>query len=157
MSETGRTGTGPVSSTPVTRATADRSAQRREEPTAWVGWIFFGGTMMVMLGAFHAVAGLVALFDDTYYLVGSNGLVVSVDYTAWGWAHLVLGGLAIAAGLGVMVGQTWARVAAICLAGLSALVNLAFMSAYPLWSVLIIALDVVVIYALAVHGREVRA
>jgi hypothetical protein len=107
-----------------------------------------------MIGSFQAISGLVALFNDDYYLVGKNGLVVSVDYTAWGWVHLVLGVVAFLTGIGMMIGQTWARVTGIILAVLSAIVNLAFAAAYPVWSVLIIALDVIVIYALAVHGRE---
>jgi hypothetical protein len=107
-----------------------------------------------MVGSFQAISGLVALFNDDYYLVGSNGLVVSVDYTAWGWVHLVLGVVAFLTGIGMMIGQSWARVTGIILAVLSAIVNLAFLAAYPVWSVLVIALDVIVIYALAVHGRE---
>ena len=56
--------------------------------SGWVGWIGFAGVIMMMLGTFHAIQGLVALFNDEYYLVGSSGLVVSLDYTAWGWIHL---------------------------------------------------------------------
>ena|SRR5215468_790338 len=122
--------------------------------SGWVGWIFFAGIILIMLGSFHAISGLVALFNDKYYAVGKNGLVISVDYTAWGWVHLVLGVVAFCTGIGMMLGQMWARVTGIILALLSAIVNLAFAAAYPVWSILIIALDVIVIYALAVHGRE---
>ena len=127
---------------------------RREGSPAWAGWIFFAGIMMIMVGSFEAIVGLVALFNDKYYLVTSGGLVVSVDYTAWGWVHLGLGIVAVAAGIGVTMGKTWARVIGIILATVSAIANVAFMAAYPLWSMLVIALDVIVIYALAVHGRE---
>jgi hypothetical protein len=126
------------------------------ERSGWVGWIFFAGIILIMIGSFQAIAGLVALFNDDYYLVGKSGLVVSVDYTAWGWVHLVLGVVAFLTGIGMMIGQAWARVTGIILAVLSAIVNLAFVAAYPVWSVLVIALDVIVIYALAVHGREAR-
>ncbi|MEU7907636.1 hypothetical protein [Actinoplanes sp. NPDC049118] len=128
----------------------------RVEPTGWVGWIVFSGIMMVLLGFFQGIVGLVALFNDTYYLVTRSGLVLSVDYTVWGWVHLLLGVVALLAGFGVLVGQTWARVVGIILAVLSAIVNLAFLAAYPIWSTLIIAIDVLVIYALSVHGREVK-
>jgi hypothetical protein len=80
-----------------------------------------------------------------------------MDYTAWGWTHLLLGVVAVAAGFGVLLGQMWARVAGIVIALLSALVNIAFVSAYPVWSTIIIATDVLVIYALAVHGREIKS
>src|SRR4051794_6646957 len=59
--------------------------------SGWVGWIAFAGTLMVMLGTFHVIDGLVALFNDEYYLVTKSGLIVTADYTAWGWVHLILG------------------------------------------------------------------
>jgi hypothetical protein len=127
------------------------------DPTAWTGWVVFASFMMIMVGAFQAIEGLVALFDDGWYHVTQNGLLVNVDYTAWGWTHLLLGALLIIAGVGVLAGNTLARVVAVGLAGLSALVNLAFIEAYPIWAVLIITIDVLVIYALVVHGRELRS
>jgi hypothetical protein len=144
MSDTAQSGTG----VPTQRAAA--------EPTGWVGMIAFGGIMMIMIGCFHAIAGLVGIFRDDYYLVSKNGLLLEMDYTAWGWTHLILGVVIAFAGYGVLVGQTWARVTGVILAMLSALANLAFLSAQPLWSTIIIALDVLVIYALVAHGRETR-
>ncbi len=124
--------------------------------SAWLGVVVFGGVMLLVGGAFHAMMGLVALFDPGYYVVTRTGLVVSVDYTWWGWVHLVLGALAIVAGIGVLGGRTWARVLGIVLAALSAVVNVAFVAAYPLWTVTLVAVDILVIYALAAHGRELR-
>ena len=134
-------------------ADAPRSV-RRAERTGWYGWIVFAGTMMLMLGAFHAVAGLVALFKDEYFLVGKSGLVVNVDYTTWGWVHIIFGVLVAAAGVALYVGAMWARVVAVGVALLSAIVNLAFLSAYPVWSAIMIALDILVIYAVTAHGAE---
>jgi hypothetical protein len=111
--------------------------------------------MMIVAGTFHAMAGLVGLFNDAYWLVPSSDLVVTVDYTTWGFVHLVLGVLAIAAGAGILAGQAWARLTGVVLAVISALVNIAFLAAFPLWAMLIIALDVLVIYALIAHGKEV--
>jgi hypothetical protein len=125
--------------------------------SAWVGWIAFGGMMMILLGAFHAIQGLVALLREEYFLVDESGLVLNVDFTAWGWVHVVVGVVAVMAGIGVMRGQVWARVVGTMLAMVSALLNLAFLAAYPMWSVLTITLDVVVILALTVHGSEVRS
>lgn len=127
-----------------------------DEPTGWVGWILFAGVMFILVGSFQAIAGLVGIFNDKVYVVPSKDLVVNVDYTTWGWVHLVLGVLAIGAGLGVMAGQMWARVYGIVLAGVSALANLAFLSAYPIWCTMMITMDVLVIWALSVHGREVK-
>jgi hypothetical protein len=128
----------------------------RPEPTGWVGWVLFAGIMLFMVGAFQIIAGLVALFNDKYYLVTSSKLVLQMDYTAWGWAHLILGAVAILAGLGCIAGKTWARVVGIGFAFVSALANIGFLGAYPVWSVIMITVDVLAIYALAVHGREVR-
>jgi hypothetical protein len=112
--------------------------------------------MMILVGTFQAIAGLVALFRSTYYLVTSNGLLVTVDYTTWGWVHLIVGLIIAGGGVAVMTGAVWGRILGVLLASLSALVNLAFLSAYPVWSLLMIALDVVVIFALTVHGSEVK-
>ena len=59
------------------------------EVTGWAGWVGFAGIMLIMLGIFQAIEGFVAIFDNGYYLVRPNGLVVNVDYTAWGWTHLI--------------------------------------------------------------------
>lgn len=125
--------------------------------TGWVGWVVFASVMMGILGMFHAMAGLVALFKDDFYLVGASGLVLEIDYAAWGWVHLGLGLLLGFAALSLLGGRLYGRVVGILVASLSALANLAFISAYPVWSVLMIAIDVVVIFAITVHGRELRS
>lgn len=130
-------------------------APRRRKATAWVGVVVFGGIMMTLVGAFEATQGLVALFNDDYYVVTSGGLLVTFDYTTWGWVHLLLGALAVGAGVGVFLGQLWARIVGIVIAAVSALANLAFLPSYPVWCTIVIAMDVLVIYALAAHGREV--
>jgi hypothetical protein len=139
-------------SSPVSSSSA--STYRRT--SAWVGWIAFAGMIMTMLGTFHIIQGLVALFNDDYYLVGKSGLVVNVDFTTWGWVQLIGGLIVLAAGLCVFAGQVWARSVGVIVALVSAVVNLGFLAAYPLWSMMMIALDVVVILALTVHGSEVR-
>ncbi len=112
---------------------------------------------MIMVGIFQGIAGLVALFRQTYFVLPESGLVVSVSYNSWGWLHLIWGIFLVLAGAGVLAGQTWARVVAIILAGLSAVINIAFLAAQPVWSTIIIALDVLVIYALTVHGSEMKS
>ena len=129
----------------------------RAQAGPWAGWAVFAAAIAVTMGVYQVIQGLVAIFNDEYYLVGSSGLVVSVDYTVWGWVHLILGLLTVAAGIALLQRRGWGRIAIICLAGLSALVNLGFLAAYPLWSTLIIALNIIVIYALTVHWDEVRA
>ena len=134
-------------------------ASQHVEPTGmtgWVGWVAFAGVMMTILGTFHAIEGLVAIFKDEYFLVGKSGLVVNVDYTVWGWVHLLAGVIVIAAGVAVFSGKIWARTIGVILAMLSAVVNIAFLSAYPIWSTIMITIDILVIWALTVHGGELR-
>ena len=139
------------------RGTVQNNTVYDDSPTAWAGWVIFAGVMMIMLGSFQIIEGLVALFDDGFYAVGSNGLVVNVDYNTWGWAHTIIGVVAIGAGLGLLAGNLAARIIGVGVAFLSALVNLAFISAYPIWSTIMIVIDVVVIFAIIVHGRELKA
>jgi hypothetical protein len=131
----------------------------RDDPnrdqTAWVGWIVFAATMMVLLGTFHAIQGLVALFKDDYYLVADSGLALSVDFTTWGWVHLIIGLIIVGAGVGLFAGHMWARIVGVLMAMLSAVANLGFLSAYPIWSALMILLDMLVIWAITVHGAEI--
>jgi hypothetical protein len=126
------------------------------DPTGWTGWIVFASFMMILVGSFQAIQGLVALFDDGFYLVRENGLVVNVNYNVWGTVHLLLGLVLVLAGVGVLAGNLAARTVGVILAGLSALANMAFIGAYPIWSLLIITVDILVIYALIVHGREMH-
>lgn len=134
-------------------------SQHRATPppaTGWTGWIAFGAIMLIMLGAFQAIAGFVALFDSGYYVVTEDQLLVNVDYTGWGWVHIAIGAIAIATAVGLLAGQMWARVVGIAIAVVSALVNLAFLAATPVWSIAMITFDVIIIYAIAVHGAEMK-
>ena len=127
------------------------------ERTAWTGWVVFAGAMMVVLGVFQFIEALTALFKDTYSLVASNGLLVTVNYTTWGWTHLVIGLVAVLAGLALLVGRMWGRILGVVAASASAIVNLAFVAAAPVWAVTVIAIDLIVIYAICVHGGELKS
>lgn len=130
---------------------------RGEATSGWaIGFISFAAIMMILTGVFQALAGLVAIFENEFYVVTANYLF-RFDATTWGWIHLLLGVVILAAGLGVLSGQTWARVVGITLAILSAMANFLFIPYYPFWSLLIIALDVLVIWALAGHGDAMKS
>lgn len=124
--------------------------------SGWAGWVAFSGVLMVMLGIFAIIEGLVAIFSDSYFVVPRAQLIVSVDYSAWGWVHLLLGIVVLVAGVCVFVGQIWARTVGVVVALVSAIVNIAFLSANPVWALIMITLDVIVIWALTVHGSEMR-
>ena len=138
----------------------DALPRQNVEPTGmtgWVGWIAFAGVMMVILGTFHIIDGLVAIFNDEYFAVTKSGLIITADYTVWGWVHLLGGVIIIAAGVAVFTGQVWARSIGVLMAVISAVINIAFLSAYPIWSTIMITVDVLVIFAIIVHGRELKA
>jgi hypothetical protein len=133
------------------------SGPYRDPPASpWVGWIGFAGVLMIILGALHAFQGLVAIFKDEYFLVSSSGLAVKFDFTAMGWTYLIVGVIVAVAGMCVMAGQMWARIVGVIVAALSLLANVAFLAAYPFWSLIMIAMDIVIIMALTVHGSDIK-
>jgi hypothetical protein len=128
--------------------------EMREPVSGWtVGFAYFAGAMMILIGIYHAIGGLAAIFEDELFLVGRN-YAFDLDVTAWGWIHLIGGLIVIAAGIGVYSGAPWARTVGVIIAGLSAIANFFYIPYYPVWSVLIIALDIIVILALLAFTRE---
>jgi len=117
----------------------------------------FGAAMIMLAGVFNVIQGLVALLDDGYLLATPAGLTVEVSYTVFGWVQLGLGVLSIAIGIGMMVGVLVALVAGVIIAAVSAIVHMGMIAAYPAWSIIVIVFDVIVIYAITTHGRELRS
>jgi hypothetical protein len=127
-------------------------ATREEELSGWAaGGITFAATVMIMIGVFEAITGLAAIFDDKFFVVTRN-YTFDLDPTAWGWIHLILGIALAVSGYFLFVGRVWAGVVALSLAVLSAVANFFFIPYYPFWSLLMIALDVWVIWALTRPG-----
>jgi hypothetical protein len=134
------------------RTTYSPAGQRASNSWA-AGGIIFAAVLMMMAGSFQALAGLVALFQDSFYASTAN-YVFELDVTSWGWIHLLVGILLVLAGVGVLSGNLAARIVGIGLAGLSAIANFLFIPHYPFWSLAIIAVDIYVIWALVAHGDE---
>lgn len=122
-------------------------------PTA-VGFAVFAAVMMIIGGTMQALQGLVALVNDTFYVVGEEYLF-KFDVSSWGWIHLILGIVVAVAGFALLQGATWARVVAVIVASVSIIANFVWMPYYPLWSLTLIALNVAVIWAVTMHGRDV--
>ncbi|RHA40280.1 DUF7144 family membrane protein [Cellulomonas rhizosphaerae] len=121
-----------------------------------VGLTVFAATMLIIAGVVQAMQGLVALFNDTFYVAGAKW-VFEFDVTAWGWVHLLLGIVVALAGIFVFAGAVWARTVGVVVASVSIVVNFAWLPYYPWWSIIVIVLDVFVIWALTAHGREIVA
>lgn len=131
------------------------TARTTQEHTAWAGWVYFAATMMIIGGALWAIVGLFAVIDDKWIVFGANNTAL-LDISGWGWVHLVLGVVMVIAGTMVAQGDTFGRVLAVIMAGLSILVNFVWLPVYPAWSLVVMAIDVFIIYAVIVHGREVE-
>jgi len=123
--------------------------------SAMAGFVVFAGAMLMVTGLLNVFEGLVALFSDDRLVMTPNKLVV-VDTTGWGWTLLIFGLLLMAVGGGLLTAQTWARITAILVVCLHAVVQILWLGAYPVWSLLMIALDIVVLFALTARWADVR-
>ena len=129
----------------------------QREVSGWaVGWTWFAAVMMWIIGAWHAIAGLVALVNDEFYVV-TREYIFQFDVTTWGWIHLIAGIVVFIAGIYLLSGQVWARTIGVIMAIISILANFAWLPWYPFWSILMIAAGGFVIWALTVHGRDIEA
>ena len=117
------------------------------------GIAVFAGVIMIVAGAFQAIEGLAGIVNDEYLVVLPN-YFLAFDITLWGWLHLLIGLALLAIGVSVLRGATWARVAGMILAGISALLNFIWLPYSPWWSLMVIAIDILVIWALANYHRE---
>ena len=119
------------------------------------GWIGFAGMVLLLVGVLDFFQGMIALFDDEYFVVTASGFLV-VDLTAWGWIMVIWSVLLVLGGIGLLAGQDWARWFAIVVVSLSFVGQLGFLgnSQYPLWALTVIALNVVILYALTVRWSE---
>lgn len=132
----------------------DTSGQQRTNSTGAVGVLTFAGLLMIMVGIFHAIQGVVALFNNSFYVVGEEYLF-KVDVTAYGWIHIILGLVVAGAGFGLFRGAVWARTVAVIVASVSMVASFVSIPYYPIWSVMLIVFDVFVIWAAILHGRDI--
>ena len=125
--------------------------------SSWaVGWAGFAGVMLVIVGVFDVIQGLVALFDDEFYVV-TQEWVFEFDVTAWGWIHLILGIVLIASGIGIFSANVAARTVGVIVAAVAMIANFAWLPYYPVWSIIMIAISIAVIWALTAHGRDIAS
>jgi hypothetical protein len=125
------------------------------EPSGWaIGWTAFAGIMMIMMGILWVISGLVAIFNDEFYVVTQNW-IFQFDVSTWGWIHLLLGIVILAAGFGLFSGAVWARIVGVIIAVISGLVAFTWLPYYPVWGIILIAISIGVIWALTVHGRDI--
>lgn len=125
--------------------------------TGWIGWGWFAAIMILLSGALEVLFGILAiLLPASQYFTTREGTTVFY-VSLWGWWHLLIGIVLIAAGIALANGRAWARVFAVVVVAINAVSQLLSLPAQPWWSIVVFTLDIVVIYAITVHGRELRA
>jgi hypothetical protein len=122
------------------------------------GIVAFAGALLTAMGVFQVIEGIAAVANDEVFVGRTGGSwAFKFDLTAWGWWHIIFGVIAVLVGIGILAGQTWANIAGIVVAFLSAISNFAFLPYYPLWSIVIIAFAGLVIWALCTQLTDNRA
>lgn len=130
----------------------------RQRSSAWAGWVGFAGWLMLILGMIDFFEGLIAVIRGQYYVLTSQQIVV-FNVTTWGWITLLWGIVLVCAGYGLLMRATWARWFAIVVASVGLIEQLGFLgsAASSLWALTVVALTIVVLYALIVRWDEASA
>ena len=126
-----------------------------DQRTGWTGWITFAAVMMILAGSLNLFYGIIAAVNDEW-VVFTNRANVYLDISEWGWVHIIVGAVVLISGLGLFSGNILARTIAVVVASISLLVNFFFIPVYPLWAITVIVIDLLVIWAVTAHGREMR-
>jgi len=125
------------------------------ERTGWTGWITFAGVMLIIGGSLGLIFGIIAAVNDKWVVFANRG-AVSLDLSTWGWVHVIVGAIVLLAGFGVFTGNILARIVGVAVAIVSLIANFLWLPVYPVWAIIIITIDVLVIWALTAHGGEMR-
>ncbi len=121
-----------------------------------IGFTMFAAVMLAIIGFLQALSGIAAIANDQAFVVTKDA-VFKMDLTSWGWVHLVLGIVIFLASFGVIRGVVWARTIGVALATVSIVANFAYVAVAPIWAIVLIALNIMVIWALTVHGRDIAS
>jgi len=128
---------------------------REPDPRA-IGWTWFAAVMMWITGGFHAISGIVGLVTDEFLVVIPD-YIFTFSVETWGWIHVVAGVFVFTAGVGVLTGKLWARIVGVAIAASSLLISFAWLPWYPIWSVIIIGVNAMVIWALTIRGHDIES
>lgn len=135
---------------------AQQTQPAYEETTGWTGWVAFAAVMLMIGGFLQLMTGVIALFNDNWVVWGQEGALF-VDLTGWAWAHVLWGLLVILAGVLLMKGSMVGRIIGVIAATISLIINFLFIPVYPFWAITIVVIDALIIWAIMVHGREMKS
>ncbi len=134
-------------------ATNDVDTRRTRPSGAAIGLTITASLILIMAGTFGIIEGIVGLINNEFYVV-TQKWAFQFDTTTWGWIHIIVGLVALGAGVGLLAGQVWARTVAVIVALVSIVANFLWLPYYPWWAALVIVFDVFVIWAVTAHGRD---
>ena len=127
-----------------------------KEPSAWaIGFTAFAGFMMIMMGGWWIISGLVGLFNSEFYVVTLRW-IFQFDISTWAWIHLIVGSIILVAGILLFQGAVWARTVGVIIAVIAGLLSFAWLPYYPIWAILFIVVSIAIIWALTAHGRDIK-
>jgi len=121
-----------------------------------MGWAALAAVLMLIAGIWGVIVGIAGIAQDDL-IVATDDWTLQLSITTWGWIHLIVGIVFILSGIGIFTGNVLARTVAVIVAGIGAIVNFAWMPYYPVWSIVLIAVDVAIIWALTAHGRDLSS
>ncbi|GAB3606920.1 hypothetical protein GCM10027413_23290 [Conyzicola nivalis] len=124
--------------------------------SGWTDWVRFAGVILIVGGIFNLIQGLAALLGPDAYFGVVNGELLVFNVEGWGWWNVLIGALTIPTGIALFGGATWARIVAVVLAVASAIVQMILVPVQPWWSFIVIGIDVLIIYAIVAHGKDLR-
>lgn len=127
----------------------------QREVTGWVGWVAFAGAMMLLVGMLQVLVGIAAIAKDDFWVAGESGMLV-LSVQQWGWVQVIVGGLIALAGFSAFAGRFFGRLVGVVLSMMVVITNLTYVNVTPVWSIIVIFLSVMVMYALLVHGDEAQ-
>ena len=126
------------------------------ETSGWVGWVYFASALMIISAFFQLFFGFVALVQPEFFAV-TNGQLFFFDLTTWGWVHTLWGIILLTAGISLAGGGAWGRIIGVLVTTVALIGNFVFLPAHPWWTIIAIAIDILILYALLVHGKEAKA
>lgn len=131
--------------------------ETQAQPSGWaMGWATFAAILLMMGGIWGVIVGIAGIAEDEFFVVTPDW-IFQFDATTWGWTHLIGGIILFLSGLGIFSGNVLARTVGVIVAGLSAIVNFAWMPYYPVWAIVAIAVDIAIIWALTAHGWDLAS
>ncbi|HEY8282155.1 MAG TPA: hypothetical protein VIG28_06700 [Leifsonia sp.] len=131
------------------------SSRTPAEPTGWTGWIAFAAFMMVISGVLTAIDGFIAVINHNWSMFNNNGVPYGTTYW-WGWWTLLVGVVVISIGGALLRGSLFARTVAVFVAAGSLISQFIVLNIAPFWSLTVIVIDLLIIWAVLVHGREMK-